>query len=433
MARPKGTTAKKRASRIRDKDAPKKTIVKKKKTIVKKQNPIAKEELKVKEVIIKEPIVKEEIKEEPIAKEVIKKEPIKVPQIEDEYTLPIKENKTNDIEITESKKEDMSGTAEIQEDIPMQTFNPLSEELVERDYTKEMIEKDMGGSSQPQNNSGFEEMIPEPSYDIPSYNIDEEGNTPTSSTESNGASVGGGQSSEPKAPINPATADMPSGEKRKAAKKTAEALLSTYARVFPFPFKKIASFNMSKMERLQSSGEIDLNMPVTNDGTTVKQHFEGVNKQVDEVFTVTEEMQEELREPLVDLLMEQELALSPTQRLLIVFGGQAVQFTTATIQIALQNKQALEQFKEFHAERGGNRPQPQAQPQPQPQAQPQQQAPPQHHQENESYSTPTASVEEESYDSPDSFSMDDYLDGNTENKIASVENGGITQENVPNE
>jgi len=408
MGRPKGTTAKKRASIIRDKNTPKEDVVKKEK-----------KEITENLIIKKEPIVKE-------ASSYSEK-------IEEEYQPPIQEDKTNDIEITESKKEDMSVQAtEIQEDIPLENFNPLMDEIVERDYTKEMIENNMGNGATTTTNNGFEEMIPEPSYDIPSYDIDEEGNTPTSSKPS--SSSNNSSTSEPKAPLNPSMAEMPSGEKRKAAKKTAEALLSTYARVFPFPFKKIASFNMSKMERLQTSGELDLNMTVTEDGKTVKNHFESVNKQVEEVFTVTTEMQEELKEPLIDLLMEQELALSPTQRLLIVFGGQAVQFTTATIQIALQNKQALEQFKDFHAQRGGRRQTQQQQQQQHPQQPSYSTAPTQHHQENESYSTPspTAKVEEEVYDSPDSFSMDDYMEG-TVDDVASVENGGITQEDIPNE
>jgi hypothetical protein len=403
MARPKGTTKKNRVKQKRGKAQEKKPV-----------------EKQVKEVVA-EPVEKPEVVEE-----VVKEEP---QVVVGELTQPIIEEPT--VEETELIKEETmnEATAEvIEEDIPFEDFNPLNDPVVKREYTKDMIQADMGGDI-PNQQGGYEEIIPEPTYDSPLYDEDD-----ISSSSSSNSGSGGGSSyssstpAEPQQSINPALDDMPKGEKRKAAKKTADALITTYARVFPYPFKKISDFNMNKMERLDMAGELDLKMVVTEDGQTVRQHMESVNRQVDEVFVVTEEMQEELKEPLVDLLMEQELALTPTQRLMMIVGGQAVQFTTAAIQIALSNRQALNTFKQFHAERGSQRRTPQSQPAPQPQPQPQ----PQPHAEETAYEAPAIEQEEEDYESP--FSMDDYLSGNVEEaEVASVENGGIVVEEEPNE
>lgn len=280
-----------------------------------------------------------------------------------------KEKDGNQNENRDLKEQTMTDIAEpiVQETVEptaqptaSQGFNPFSEPVQERPYTKDMIEADMGAEGMVVTN----EPIPEPTYEKPV--LTEEPN----SISSNGASAAPSAEAQPKAspatPIgsdfgggsspaspppstggNPDLQDLDEAQKRKAAKKTADVILASYQKFAPMPFIKIASFNMSKMKKLDMSGKIRLSMPVTEDGSTVGQYMLGHNENVKEVFQVTEDMKKELKDPLVDVLMEQNLALTPTQRLMIAAGGQLMQFTVQSIQIMMQNKDAIKQFTHF--------------------------------------------------------------------------------------
>lgn len=228
-------------------------------------------------------------------------------------------------------------------------FNPFGSKVIKRDYTQDMIKADIG--ERPANQ--IDEDIPEPTYDRPPIN--EEEDIPTSSTSQSSSNNGGGSSEsaystppeEPKHVVNSSLEDLDAKQKRKAAKETAEALLTTYARFVPMPFIKISSFNMNKMNKLNMSGEINLKMVVQEDGTTIESYMNGFNNQVEETFKITEEMKDELRDPLIDVLMEQGLALTPTQRLGLAFGGHLIQMGVSTAQLVMAKKDSLETFKEF--------------------------------------------------------------------------------------
>ena len=268
--------------------------------------------------------------------------------------------------ITENKTENMTEIAEPIEAKGVQpsteatassSFNPFNEPVKERSYTKDMIQADLGQSGITVSN----ESIPEPTYDIPSYS-DSSSNSqsisqssPSNSGNSSDSNNGGDSGASTAEPIssNPAAEDLDPVQKRKAAKQTAEVILASYQKFAPIPFVKIASFNMNKLNKLSMSGELDLNMVIMDDGTTVGSHAENVNTQVVELFKVTEDMKNELREPLIDVLMEQSLVLTPVQRLGIAVGGQLVQFTVQAIQLGYQNREALNTFKEWKADKGG--------------------------------------------------------------------------------
>jgi hypothetical protein len=143
--------------------------------------------------------------------------------------------------------------------------------------------------------------------------------------------------------------DMSPAQKRKAAEKTADAILQMYSKFAPLPFKKWASISENKLQKLAFEDRIDLNMEIEED-ITVKQYADGVNEQVDKIFTVDDETIAEIKDPLVDVLMEQELALTPTQRLLMAVGSHVVQMGFSAYSLAQNNKVALETFQRFHEE-----------------------------------------------------------------------------------
>jgi len=140
--------------------------------------------------------------------------------------------------------------------------------------------------------------------------------------------------------------DLTPAQKRKSAEKTAEALLNMYCQFAPLPFKKWASISDGKVQKLVFEGKIDLSMQLENN-VTVKDYIDGQNEQVEEIFKVSDETREEIKDPLIDVLLEQDLALTPTQRLMLALGGHVVTMGFSAFQLAQNNKQALETFEKF--------------------------------------------------------------------------------------
>lgn len=247
------------------------------------------------------------------------------------------------------EEEDNDDTPNIAHEIPTSNFNPLEEEVKERDYThftkpNQMVDSD--GVPKP------EPIIPEPvnvatPLDDTTIIGGDVNSSQSNSTQSNTPK----QPSEPKRPdINPKLEDLSPSQKRKAAEQSADALLLAYGNIAPIPFKKISSFNLGKLDNSHLKGEIDKDMVISDDGLTVKKYCEGVNEQVEQTFEITQEMKDEIRPPLIDVLLENNFALTPTQRLLMAVGGQIVTMGLTAVQFMQQNKAAMNQFKVFHKE-----------------------------------------------------------------------------------
>ena len=230
-------------------------------------------------------------------------------------------------------------------------FNPFEEPVIERSYTKGFVndqkeeplfdEEDM---KMPSDGESIDEDIPEDDdipepaysntalpqdeedYDEEDYDDDDEG----------GDKLGGDN-----------LQDLTPAQKRKSAEKTAEALLNLYCQFTPMPFKSWASFKDHKIQKMAFEGKIDLEMPLEN-GITVKDYIDGNNEQVEEIFKVSEETREEIKDPLIDVLLEQELALTPTQRLMLAVGSHLVTMSFSAYQLAQNNKVALETFERYH-------------------------------------------------------------------------------------
>jgi len=141
--------------------------------------------------------------------------------------------------------------------------------------------------------------------------------------------------------------DLTPAQKRKSAEKTAEALLSMYCQFVPMPFIKWSTFSEGKIQKMVFENKLDLSMQLENN-VSVKDYIDGVNEQAQEVFKVSDETREEIKDPLVDVLLEQDLALTPTQRLMLAVGGHLVTMGFSAFQLSQNNKQALETFEKFH-------------------------------------------------------------------------------------
>ena len=142
--------------------------------------------------------------------------------------------------------------------------------------------------------------------------------------------------------------DLSPAQKRKSAEKTADAILQMYCKFAPTPFKAWASFKDTTIQKMVIDGRLDMNMQLEN-GVTVKDYIDGTNEQVEEIFQVDEETRQDIKDPLIDVLLEQEIALTPTQRLLIAVSSHVVQMGFSSYQLSQNNKMALESFEKFHS------------------------------------------------------------------------------------
>jgi len=241
-------------------------------------------------------------------------------------------------------------------------FNPFSEPVIERSYTKGFqpkSEDDDSDSEDDDTDESFsdEELkmpkdgdsiddsdeedqdIPEPEWasgGSDGDDSDEEDEDYDDEDDDGGDKLGGDN-----------LQDLSPAQKRKAAEKTADALLNMYCQFVPMPFIKWSSFSEGKLQKMVFENKIDLSMQLENN-VSVKDYIDGVNEQAQEVFKVTDETKEEIKDPLIDVLLEQDLALTPTQRLMLAVGGHLITMGFSAFQLAQNNKQALETFEKFH-------------------------------------------------------------------------------------
>jgi hypothetical protein len=243
-------------------------------------------------------------------------------------------------------------------------FNPFSEPVIERSYTKGFMPKseddDSDSDDDDSDDEGFsdedlkmpndgesiadsedeDEDIPEPEWasgmGSSDSDEDEDDEDYDDEDEDGGDKLGGDN-----------LQDLSPAQKRKAAEKTADALLNMYCQFVPMPFIKWSSFSEGKLQKMVFENKIDLSMQLENN-VSVKDYIDGVNEQAQEVFRVTDETKEDIKDPLIDVLLEQDLALTPTQRLMLAVGGHLVTMGFSAFQLAQNNKQALETFEKFH-------------------------------------------------------------------------------------
>ena len=179
-------------------------------------------------------------------------------------------------------------------------YSPFSDPIIERSYT--------------QPNSGADRTV-QPEVD---------GEEPLDLEESKG---------------NPLS-DLPPHTKRRTAEQTADTLLKGYAQLAPIPFKWMSKFPESKVEKMAFNGEIDLSLEVS-EGVTFDDYMKQTNAQLDEIFEVDSDTLSDIREPLIEVLMEQNMELTPTQRLIAAVLSHLVQMFTVAFKLRQQNNRIL--------------------------------------------------------------------------------------------
>ena len=134
--------------------------------------------------------------------------------------------------------------------------------------------------------------------------------------------------------------DLPPHTKRRAAEQTADTLLKGYAQLAPIPFKWMSKFPESKIEKMAFNGEIDLSIEVS-DGVTFDDYMKQTNEQLDEIFEVDSDTLSDIREPLIEVLMEQNMELTPTQRLIAAVLSHLAQMFSVALKLRKDNHRVL--------------------------------------------------------------------------------------------
>ncbi|ASS48427.1 MAG: hypothetical protein A3D31_08310 [Candidatus Fluviicola riflensis] len=134
--------------------------------------------------------------------------------------------------------------------------------------------------------------------------------------------------------------DLPPHTKRRAAEQTADTLLKGYAQLAPIPFKWLSKFPESKIEKMAFNGEIDLSIEVS-DGVTFDEYIKQTNEQLDEIFEVDSDTLSDIREPLIEVLLEQNMELTPTQRLIAAVLSHLAQMLSVALKLRTDHNRIL--------------------------------------------------------------------------------------------
>jgi hypothetical protein len=271
------------------------------------------------------------------------------------FVHKIEEEALKEIEQTESQ--------DAVNDIPEDRFNPLDEPVQERSYTG-------GINSNFAKNNAQDRIIEEPSYrggNATALDVDKDLITPNNDVpDAAKAKVNQGNvqpESQSTQQNNDGTAkpaddaesenlkNLSAKEKRESIEKTADAILLAYRNYIPLPFIYFSEYDTKKLEQLHRNDELNLDTQVKRDGTLFREYVKEFNAQVGYAFTVTDAEVEALKDPLVDVLMEKEIALTPTQRLLFTVGQLMVAKVMLTVKFLREKKSDIAEMKQIHEEK----------------------------------------------------------------------------------
>lgn len=258
---------------------------------------------------------------------------------------------TVDNTVTNEEANTIDMPAEEVDPMPTDINEPLSEPVIKRDYTNTGPQTTTPNPANPADPAAttppppVEEIIPEVTVDPTIV-----GPSGEQSKYHTGAQYENPTPKGPEQNHNPKLDDLSPSQKRKAAEKAADALIASYANIVPKGFIWVASFNVPKLQRMELKGDIKLKMIVQDDGLRVIDYINSVNSQAKQVFTITEEMKLEIKDPLVDVLLENNMAMTPTQRLMLAIGQQLFTMGITAVQFLASNRQAIAAFKDLTAQ-----------------------------------------------------------------------------------
>ncbi len=238
----------------------------------------------------------------------------------------------------------------------------LGESTVNRAYAS-------GGGGTSKENTGAsavsEEVIPEPNYTNSTQTnsagfkneFTDKGYTENGQAQTSGQNKEQAQAEKDKIKAekeqqkaNSNVKDLTPEQKKEAAAKTSKMAVEAYSTYKPLPFIYFSSYDQKKLEKDHENNEIDLEGKIKQDGTTLGEFVQEFNSNVAETFKVKEDTKSQLEDALYDVLMEKDIALTPTQRLVGVLALDVVGSIVATFKLRGQMKSDMEEIKLMHAQ-----------------------------------------------------------------------------------
>jgi hypothetical protein len=288
---------------------------------------------------------------------------------------------TNDLDDELSRDIDDFEQEEGLNDIPESDYNPLNEPVKKRGYT----DGSMGIDDNANQVGKTESVISEPNYkmggharkpdidtalinpsnsggdgvlDIPddynSYNNNSNNNNNNNSKKNNSgssnSSSNSSSSSKKEKEGSNNLSELSPKEKREQVEKTAEVILLAYKQGLPIPFVYFGTHDIKKLKKLEEKDEIDLGAVVNKKGETLLEYIKEFNNSVEETFKISDVEIEMIRPALVDVLMEKEVAFTPTQRLIFTVGQLLIAKIMMLVKFIRAKSADLKEFRQMHEE-----------------------------------------------------------------------------------
>jgi len=263
----------------------------------------------------------------------------------------------------------------IDNDIPNDDFTPLSEPVTQRSYTNSTSNINNNQNGQPYNPQvvySQDKIIEEPVYtnightktpDVddsllnPSAIYQEEPKTKPKNSENDSSKNQSNQKQNISKPVT--HNDIPTDDEPKKspkeirddAEKTADIILSAYQVGVPKILGGLSKYNINKLQKLHKEDKIDIETPLFRDGSNFIDYATSFNSQADEIFKVTPEEVENIRTPLIDVLVEKQAAMTPMQRLMTAVGVSFGIKAISAVQLAIQKNKDIKDLMQVHQER----------------------------------------------------------------------------------
>lgn len=190
--------------------------------------------------------------------------------------------------------------------------SPLLVDVIERDYAKD--------------NSRFigdiPDSVPVPRNERPVIDLRSADEAPTSAEQFKQSSQ---QPQQPRQPINPSFGEMPKKAQKESSRKLAKTIVSAYANINNVVREHIVKTDVAKLQMKAIKGEFDMDalnveLPISETETvTVGSIISDTNSSADDIFTCSDEFNEETEDLLTEVLNEKGVGMTPMQRLVWLY------------------------------------------------------------------------------------------------------------------
>lgn len=210
-------------------------------------------------------------------------------------------------------------------------FNPLQENVTQRDYTKPKV-SGVNVDAAP---------IEEPVFTAPSFEELE--------AQMNGGSIGND------APIdegpdsaNPYLENLDKKDVKNASSALVEAVLDGYSMLNKFG-NKLVQFNAEKVQAMMRTGEIDpdLTLPINGRNMGILDYINAYNQETSEVISVDDEFKNKVRPVMLRVFMKRNIGMTDEQLLGYYFGVDILTKGAMVFSLRKQNEALLESLREI--------------------------------------------------------------------------------------